>query len=98
MFNSCLIHRCTIINSYRLQLARESHYLDLLELRSPKKDEVKRLCFRILLTKQCLFVFRGFKFEFNHMAVDEIIQIVRTAYHTAFPGKPGESRFFCYIL
>eukprot|EP01119_Soliformovum_irregulare_P002545 TRINITY_DN1278_c0_g1_i1.p1 TRINITY_DN1278_c0_g1~~TRINITY_DN1278_c0_g1_i1.p1 ORF type:complete len:952 (+),score=343.92 TRINITY_DN1278_c0_g1_i1:87-2942(+) len=62
------------------KVAREGHWLELLQLKSPKPNEVD-------------LTFKQFKLVFTSNAADEIINAINLAYTTAFPGVPTTGRF-----
>jgi len=61
------------------KIAREAHWLELTSIQSNSKTESN-------------FTFKQFKFSMTADQTDEIIQLVRVAYHTAFPGIPEKDR------
>jgi len=62
------------------KLAREGHWLDLLEIVSKSKTEVN-------------FTFRAFKLNITTDSTDEIIHQIRTSYSNAFPDFPEKHRY-----
>jgi len=62
------------------KIAREGHWLDLVEIKSPSKNEVT-------------FQFKAFFITLLTDISDELIHHVRTAYHQAFPGVPETSKY-----
>lgn len=61
------------------KVAREAHWLELTSIQSNSKSESN-------------FTFKQFKFNMTTDLTDEIIRLVRVAYHTAFPGIPEKDR------